>query len=125
MADRMDIIARNGNDGEHYAESELNYIDNLMTKEANKELTYREVCDAVAARNQAKRTQIREERTQIGGDHYKLPIQPIDFIVKNSIPFREANIIKYVVRYKEKNGIEDLKKARHYLDMIIEDYNAN
>jgi hypothetical protein len=110
MADRMDIIARNGNDGEHYAESEL---------------TYREVCDAVAARNQEKRTQIRADRTQIGGEHYKLPIQPIDFIVKNNIPFREANIIKYVVRYKNKNGIEDLKKARHYLDMIIEDYNAN
>ena len=108
--DRMDIIARNGNDGDHYAEADL---------------TYREVCDAVATRNQAKRTQIRDERTQIGGEHYKLPIQPIDFIVKNNIPFREANIIKYVVRYKNKNGIEDLKKARHYLDMIIEDYNAN
>ena len=107
MADRMDIIARNGNDGEHYAESEL---------------TYREVCDAVAKKNQAAR---ESQRTQVGGSHYILPIQPIDFIVKNNIPFREANIIKYVVRYKNKNGIEDLKKARHYLDMIIEDYNAN
>jgi len=105
--DRMDIIARNGNDGDHYAESEL---------------TYREVCDAVATRNQAAR---EAQRTQVGGSHYILPIQPIDFIVKNNIPFREANIIKYVVRYKDKNGIEDLKKARHYLDMIIEDYNAN
>ena len=103
--DRMDIIARNGNDGDHYAEAEL---------------TYREVCDAVAAKNQ---TQRETQRTQVGGSHYKLPIQPIEFIVKNNIPFREANIIKYVVRYKEKNGIEDLKKARHYLDMIIEDYN--
>ena len=105
--DRMDIIARNGNDGDHYAEAEL---------------TYREVCDAVAAKNQAQR---ETHRTQVGGSHYKLPIQPIEFIVKNNIPFREANIIKYVVRYKDKNGIEDLKKARHYLDMIIEDYNAN
>ena len=102
--DRVDIIGRNGNNGEHY------------------ELTYKEVCEAVAKRNQEKRTQKRDERTQIGGDHYKLPIQPIDFIVKNEIPFREGNVIKYVVRHKNKNGVEDLKKAQHYLQMIIEDY---
>ena len=61
---------------------------------------------------------------QVGGTHYKLAIQPVEFIVKNDIPFREANVIKYVVRHKNKNGVEDLMKARHYLDMIIEDYNV-
>lgn len=60
--------------------------------------------------------------TQIGGSHYQAPIQPIDFIVKNDIKWREANVIKYVFRHAKKNGVEDLRKARHYLDMLIEEY---
>lgn len=59
--------------------------------------------------------------TQVGGSHYaKFAIQPLEFIVRNNIPFLEGNVIKYVVRWKDKAGIEDLKKARHYLDMLIE-----
>ena len=59
--------------------------------------------------------------TQIGGDHYRdLPIQPIEYIVANDIPYREANIIKYISRWRSKNGLEDLRKARHYLDLLIE-----
>jgi hypothetical protein len=58
---------------------------------------------------------------QVGGSHYKdMAIQPIDFIVANDIPYREANVIKYVTRWRNKNGIEDLQKARHYIDMLIE-----
>ena len=64
--------------------------------------------------------------TQVGGNHYqKLTIQPIEFIVKNNIPFLEANVIKYVVRYKDKNGLEDLNKAKHYLEILIENYDTN
>jgi len=60
--------------------------------------------------------------TQIGGGHYKdMKIQPTEFIHQNGIGFIAGNVIKYVVRYKFKNGLEDLKKARHYLDMLIED----
>lgn len=59
--------------------------------------------------------------TQIGGDHYKRhKIQPIDFIYENEIGFIEGNIIKYVMRHKHKNGLEDLKKALHYLQILIE-----
>ena len=59
---------------------------------------------------------------QEGGSHYKdMAIQPVEFIVANNIPFREANVIKYVSRWQDKGGLEDLQKARHYLDMIIED----
>ena len=58
---------------------------------------------------------------QIGGSHYKdLAIQPIDYIVQNNLGYIEGNIIKYVTRYKNKNGVEDLRKARHYLEMLIE-----
>jgi len=60
---------------------------------------------------------------QVGGSHYKdMSIQPIEFIVANDIPYREANVIKYIVRWRNKNGLEDLLKARHYIDMLIEEY---
>lgn len=59
--------------------------------------------------------------TQEGGSHYKhLGIQPVQFIHGNQIPYLEGNVIKYVVRHRMKNGIEDLKKAKHYLDILIE-----
>lgn len=58
---------------------------------------------------------------QVGGNHYKdLKIQPIEFIHANNIPFCEANAIKYLCRWRNKNGIEDLKKAKHYIDLLIE-----
>ena len=60
---------------------------------------------------------------QEGGEHYQLPIQPIEYIVKNNLPYREGNVIKYVTRHRGKNGAEDIKKAIHYLEMILEDYN--
>ena len=60
-------------------------------------------------------------KTQVGGGHYKnMAIQPIEFIHANSIPFAEGSIIKYVSRWRAKNGIADLEKARHFLDLLIE-----
>jgi hypothetical protein len=59
---------------------------------------------------------------QVGGDHYQMPIQPIEFIVANDIPYREANVIKYVCRHYKKAGADDIKKAIHYLEMILEEY---
>ena len=59
--------------------------------------------------------------TQVGGSHYKnMTIQPVEFIERNNLGFCVGNIIKYVCRYKDKNGIEDLKKARHYIDLLID-----
>lgn len=59
--------------------------------------------------------------TQEGGDHYKsLPIQPIQFITANNIGFIEGNVIKYVCRHQNKNGAEDVKKAIHYLNLLLE-----
>ena len=60
---------------------------------------------------------------QIDGEHYKnSKIQPIDFIMANELGFCEGNVVKYIVRYKRKGGLIDLKKARHYIDFLIEDY---
>lgn len=59
---------------------------------------------------------------QIAGNHYKdFAIQPAEFLQKNKVPWMDANVIKYVMRHRSKNGLEDLKKARHYLDMLIEE----
>lgn len=58
---------------------------------------------------------------QVGGDHYKsMTIQPVEFIERNRLGFCAGNVVKYVCRFKSKNGKEDLLKARHYLDLLIE-----
>lgn len=58
---------------------------------------------------------------QIGGGHYKAKaIQPWDYIAANDLDYFQGNIVKYVTRWRDKAGVEDLKKARHYLDKYIE-----
>jgi hypothetical protein len=58
---------------------------------------------------------------QVAGDHYKkLKIQPIEYIHANSIPFAEGSVIKYVTRWRDKGGIKDLEKAKHFLELLIE-----
>jgi hypothetical protein len=58
---------------------------------------------------------------QMGGDHYKdQPIQPVQYIHANNIGYFEGNVIKYVSRWKKKNGIADLEKAKHYIELLIE-----
>lgn len=54
-------------------------------------------------------------------NHYDHAIQPVDFILANGIPFCEGNVIKYICRWRDKNGREDLMKARHYIDILIDD----
>jgi len=57
---------------------------------------------------------------QIGGSHYKnMVIQPFEFISKNELTFFQGNVIKYVCRYKQKNGIQDLEKIIHYCQLEI------
>ena len=57
---------------------------------------------------------------QVGGTHYKdMAIQPVEFIIANGLGFCEGNIIKYTCRYKQKNGVEDLRKVIHYAEMLI------
>ena len=58
---------------------------------------------------------------QVGGDHYKLKtIQPWDFIAANNLGFFEGNIVKYITRWRDKAGVDDLRKAKHYLEKLIE-----
>jgi len=58
---------------------------------------------------------------QIGGGHYKdFAIQPVEFIHANNVPFIEGNCIKYLMRWREKGGVKDLEKVKHYIDLLIE-----
>ena len=57
---------------------------------------------------------------QIGGQHYQTKIQPIGYISENQLGFIEGNFVKYVSRHREKNGAEDIKKAIHYLEILLE-----
>ena len=58
---------------------------------------------------------------QIGGSHYKdMVVQPSEFINKNKLQFAEGNAIKYICRHAHKGEVQDLEKAKHYIDMIIE-----
>lgn len=56
---------------------------------------------------------------QEGGSHYKaFQIQPIEFAMMNDLDICQANVIKYVCRFRMKGGLDDLKKARHYLELL-------
>jgi len=60
-------------------------------------------------------------KKQIGGNHYqKYKIQPSKFVVENKLLYPEGCVIKYVVRHQDKGGKQDLEKAKHMIDMIIE-----
>lgn len=58
---------------------------------------------------------------QFGGSHYKnKEIQPIEYILANNLQFCEGNIVKYITRWKDKGGVEDLEKIKHYCDFLIQ-----
>ena len=58
---------------------------------------------------------------QVGGSHYKdMTIQPIEYIIANDLPFIEGNIVKYITRWKQKGGVEDIKKVIHYAQILLE-----
>jgi hypothetical protein len=62
---------------------------------------------------------------QVSGAHYKdKAIQPIIYIHANNLGFCEGNVVKYITRWREKNGIADLEKAKHYIELLIEMENA-
>ena len=115
--------------------AERQYIDDLSRFETSIEADYREHIKEKAEKEpvnlgalmrkkveeQAKRASAFD--TQVGGSHYsKHKIQPLEFITANDLDFVTGNIIKYVVREKgdKAKQIEDLEKARHYINMKIE-----
>lgn len=78
--------------------------------------------DSVVSSDDVNKIKINQEEKQEPPKHYDLTIQPIDYIVANKLNFAEGNVIKYVSRYKLKNGKEDLLKAKYYLDLLIKEF---
>jgi hypothetical protein len=68
-----------------------------------------------------KKQKTRALDIQVGGGHYKhYVIQPVEYIHKNGIPYIEGCIIKYATRWREKNGLQDIEKIKHFCDLLIE-----
>ena len=82
---------------------------------------YKKLKEKGVVNNKVKLGDLKSLLTQVGGDHYKkMLIQPAEFINKNKLLFAEGNAIKYICRHNHKGGGEDVKKAIHYLEMILE-----
>jgi len=65
--------------------------------------------------------EVQASEVQVGGDHYKkYAIQPAKYAVANDLGLLEGNVVKYITRYKDKGGVEDLQKAKHCIDLLIE-----
>lgn len=58
-------------------------------------------------------------------DHYDFTIQPVEYILKNRLGFCEGNVVKYISRWKLKNGREDLLKAKHYIDILLKSFDED
>ena len=78
-------------------------------------------------KNMFKSTTYNSLEDQVGGKHYrKMKIQPAEFINENRLLFVEGNAIKYICRHSSKGKAQDIQKAIHYLEMILErDYDAD
>lgn len=94
----------------------MQVVSKEKIKQMNYDMTKSGKCEPHNTKCQEDALKIQE-----GGSHYKnFKIQPIEFIEANDIGFLEGNVIKYITRYKHKNGLEDLKKAKHYIDLLIQ-----
>ena len=82
---------------------------------------YKELLKSGVINKDAKLGDLKSLLRQVGGKHYQeFVIQPAEFINKNKLLFAEGNAIKYICRHNHKGGEEDVKKAIHYLEMILE-----
>ena len=98
-------------------------LKNIMNKKERYQLTKEKNesgmdCEKIV---DTKEQETKVYKKQIGGDHYrKMKIQPSEFVHENQLLFAEGNIIKYICRHPYKNGKQDILKAIHYCEMIIE-----
>lgn len=101
------------------------YIDDLSVTKEEYEKEFKEF-EERWAKSLAESQEVLASQLQIGGNHYKdFIIQPAEFCYVNSIPYLEATAIKYLCRWKKKGGVQDLEKAKHFIDLLIEYENAN
>ena len=111
---RVARLSTKGVDCDKIYDTVMERVNNVQVAESNETLIDEETVALDA-------TQI-----QIGGNHYKnMKITPTEYIIANKIPWREGNAIKYISRHKFKNGKEDIQKAIHCLQLILENTYAD
>jgi hypothetical protein len=77
--------------------------------------------DAMAERGRDTQMIYDAMTKQVGGNHYSaMKIQPVEFITANDLGFLEGNVVKYICRHHAKNGAEDIKKAIHYCELLLQ-----
>ena len=96
-----------------------------MTSKASVKKIYKQLLKKGVINNKVTLGDVWDK--QHGGSHYqKYKIQPSKFVVENELLYPEGCAIKYIIRHRDKNGKEDILKAIHFLEMILErDYNEN
>lgn len=118
-------VKRSGDSGLlDFIEFDVNATNDRAVVETIIETVNKFIPDLTINKPKVEEVKVESEKAtsyQVGGSHYqKYKIQPIDFITQNELPFCEANVIKYVLRHADKNGKQDLEKAKHYIDLIIQ-----
>lgn len=84
-------------------------------------VTAKDLEEIVAEWRKSVDKEVKADSLQVGGDHYKTHgVQPWDIIEQYDLNFFAGNVVKYILRYKFKNGLEDLQKAEHYIKKLIE-----
>ncbi len=105
-----------------FGRAKVSGVDQVYDYDTGKSYNYVKVSgDDKVSGDVINKPKIKQEDKQQPPKHYDLTIQPIDYIIANNLNFAEGNIIKYVSRYKQKNGKEDLLKAKYYLDLLIKE----
>jgi hypothetical protein len=118
----LDRLAHlNGYRNRHDGEDDHIYREGLLVFVKNQRETLNDkIASAEVARQEQKLT---AWDTQVGGDHYKsLAIQPMQYALANGLDYAQANVVKYVTRHASKNGKQDLLKAIHNIELMIEHY---
>ena len=92
----------------------------MLTDNADPKVRIHVEEEIYAARKRVGSLPQTANETQVAGEHYRTPIQHWDYVLANDLGYFEGQITKYVTRWRKKNGLEDLHKARHFLDKLIE-----
>ena len=104
-----------------FQESDIAYVEEAIERESNNGGNSMNKNNDMERYNQFAEKRRKEITDKINPTYYGTGLDVIDFCQKNNLDFMQGNVIKYVTRYKEKNGKEDLLKARKYIDRIIKE----
>jgi hypothetical protein len=98
-------------------------LEQELIDDHNEDKAYQAMLESVhnSLANKVEEASISMFDKQHGGSHYSsMKIQPMEFALANNLNYGQANAIKYICRYENKNGLEDLKKAIHCIELLIE-----